>query len=170
MLLGLLSPDHGSAGAGDTEIGELDPGSWHACIAWVPQRPHVFRGSLGENVRVGRPDAGEDEVRAALERSGLMRTVEGLPDGLDTRVGDGGRGLSAGERRRLALARALVRDAPLLLLDEPTAGLDLETERDVLDGLREAVRDRTVLIVTHRPGPLELCDRVVTVQREPVAV
>ncbi len=168
VLLGLLSPDEGTARVGDAEIALLDPASWHACIAWVPQRPHVFRGSLRENVRVGRPGAGEREVRAALERSGLLRAVGELPEGLDTRVGEGGRGLSAGERRRLALARAILRDSPLLLLDEPTAGLDLATERAVLGGLRDALRDRTVLIVTHRPAPLELCDRVVTVEREAV--
>jgi thiol reductant ABC exporter CydD subunit len=168
VLLGLLSPDEGTARVGDAEIALLDPASWHACIAWVPQRPHVFRGSLRENVRVGRPGAGEREVRAALERSGLLRAVGELPEGLDTRVGEGGRGLSAGERGRLALARAILRDSPLLLLDEPTAGLDLATERAVLGGLRDALRDRTVLIVTHRPAPLELCDRVVTVEREAV--
>jgi ABC-type transport system involved in cytochrome bd biosynthesis fused ATPase/permease subunit len=99
----------------------------------------------------------------------LSETVARLPAGLATPLGEGGRGLSAGERRRLALARAILRDAPLLLLDEPTAGLDLRTERAVLEGLRDVVQDRTALIVTHRPGPLALCDRVVTVGREPVA-
>ena len=168
VLLGLLSPDEGTARVGDAEIALLDPESWHACIAWVPQRPHVFRGSLRENVRVGRPGAGEPEVRAALERSGLLRAVGELPDGLDTRVGEGGRGLSAGERRRLALARAILRDSPLLLLDEPTAGLDLATERACSAASATRCADRTVLIVTHRPAPLELCDRVVTVEREAV--
>jgi thiol reductant ABC exporter CydD subunit len=170
VLLGLLSPDEGSVRVGGIEIEELDPASWHEQIAWVPQRPHVFRGSLADNVRLGRPDAGPAEVRAALERSGLLGMVGELPDGLDTPVGEGGRGLSAGERRRLALARAIVRDAPLVLLDEPTAGLDLATERDVVEGLRDAVRGRTALIVTHRAAPLAICDRVVSVEREAIAV
>src|SRR5581483_11638935 len=153
----------------DAEIAMLDRPAWHAQIAWVPQRPRVFRGTLRENVRLGLPAAVDSAVAAAAERAGLAAALARLPDGLDTRLGEGGRGLSAGERRRLALARAILRDAPLLLLDEPTAGLDLATERAVLDGLREVVQGRSTLIVTHRPAPLALCDRVVTLAREAVA-
>ncbi len=166
-ILGLLAPGSGVARVGEVEIGLLDPAAWHACIGWVPQRPHVFRGTLLENVALGL-DAGEAQVRAAIERAGLAETLARMPAGLATPLGEGGRGLSTGERRRLALARAILRDAPLLVLDEPTAGLDLATERRVLEGLRELVRGRTVLIVTHRPAPLALCDRVVTLEREAV--
>ncbi len=168
-VLGLLAPESGVARVGEVEIADLDAAAWHRSIAWVPQRPHVFRGTVLENVRLGLAQADESAVRTALEQAGLGETVARLPAGLDTPLGEGGRGLSAGERRRLSLARAILRDAPLWLLDEPTAGLDLATERGVLEGLREAVRGRTALIVTHRPAPLALCDRVVTLGREAVA-
>jgi thiol reductant ABC exporter CydD subunit len=169
VILGLVEPGSGTARVGGAEIRDLDPRAWHAQTAWVPQRPRVFRGSLRDNVRIGHPGAGDAEVRAALAAGGLLEAADELPEGLQTRVGEGGRGLSAGERGRLALARAILRDAPLLLLDEPTAGLDLATERSVLEALRGAARGRTVLIVTHRPAPLELCDRVVSLEREAVA-
>lgn len=120
-------------------------------------------------MRLGLAHADGPAIRAAVERAGLADTVARLPAGLETPLGEGGRGLSAGERRRLALARALLRDAPLLVLDEPTAGLDLATERSVLASLREVVHGRTALIVTHRPAPLALCDRFVTLEREAVA-
>ncbi len=168
-VLGLLAPESGVARVGEVEIADLDAAAWHHSIAWVPQRPQVFRGTVLENVRLGLAQADESAVRAAIERAGLGELVARLPEGLDTPLGEGGRGLSAGERRRLSLARAILRDAPVWVLDEPTAGLDLATERSVLDGLRQAVRGRTALIVTHRPAPLALCDRVVTLGREAVA-
>jgi thiol reductant ABC exporter CydD subunit len=168
-LLGLISPESGGMRVGGVEITELDRHAWHEQLAWVPQRPHVFRGTVRENVRPGAPAATDAAVETAIERAGLGETIARMPAGLDTRLGEGGRGLSAGERRRLALARAIVRDAALLVLDEPTAGLDLATERAVLESLREVVRGHTALIVTHRPAPLALCDRVVTLEREAVA-
>ena len=106
---------------------------------------------------------------AAFEAAGLARVVLRLPRGIDTVLGDGGAGLSAGERQRLALARAFVRDAPLLVLDEPTASLDAETEADVLDAVCRLSEGRTALIVAHRPALAALADRVVRLPAAMVA-
>ena len=106
-------------------------------MAWVPQRPHLFARSIADNVRLGRPDATDDQVRRrAIADAGLDEVVARLPDGIETVLGHDGAGLSAGERQRVALARAFVRDAPLLLLDEPTANLDGRTEAGVLAAVR----------------------------------
>ena len=160
VLLGLETPDAGSMRIGGDDLLELDLAAWHARLAWVPQRPHLFAGSIAENVKLGRPDASPAAVWRALADARLADTVGALPDGLETRLGDHGAGLSAGERQRLALARAFLRDAPLLLLDEPTAGLDGATEADVLRAVRRLVRGRTVILVAHRPALLALADRV----------
>ena len=127
----------------------------------MPQRPHLFARSIADNVRLGRPDATDDAVRAAMADAGLDAVVARLPDGLDTVLGHDGAGLSAGERQRVALARAFLRDAPLLLLDEPTANLDGRTEESVLGAVRRLMVGRTVVIVAHRPSLLALADRVV---------
>jgi len=124
---------------------------------------------VAENVRLGRPDASDAHVAAALDAAGLTEVVRRLPRGVDTQLGEGGAGLSAGERQRLALARAFVRDAPLLLLDEPTASLDNETEADVLAAVRQLVSGRTALIVAHRPALAALADRTVELPPAPVA-
>jgi ATP-binding cassette subfamily C protein CydCD len=105
---------------------------------------------------------------AALDAAGLTEVVRRLPHGIDTRLGEGGAGLSAGERQRLALARAFVRNAPLLMLDEPTASLDNETQADVLAAVRELITGRTALIVAHRPALVALADRVVELEPSPV--
>jgi ATP-binding cassette subfamily C protein CydCD len=154
VLLGLEPPSAGTVRVGGTDLRELDLGAWHAQLAWVPQRPHLFAGTIADNVRIGRPDASDAAVWRALADAQL-------PHGLDRPLGERGAGLSAGERRRVALARAFVRDAPLLLLDEPTAGLDAETEADVVAAVRRLVRGRTVILVSHRPALLALADRTV---------
>ena len=128
---------------GGVDLADLDLEEWRRQIAWVPQRPHLFARSVADNVRLGRPDATDAEVEAALEASGLAEVVRRLPHGSGTLLGEGGAGLSAGERQRLSLARAFVRDAPLLLLDEPTASLDARTEADVLVAIRRLVTGRT---------------------------
>ncbi len=117
----------------------------------------------------GDPAPATAEVAAALEAAGLASVVRRLPHGVDTRLGDGGAGLSLGERQRLALARAFVRDAPLLVLDEPTASLDAETEADVLDAVRRLTEGRTALVVAHRPALAALADRVVLLPLPAVA-
>ena len=128
----------------------------------MPQRPHLFKASIAQNVRLGRSDASRDEVRAAIAAAGLTDAVRALPDGLDTVLGDRGAGLSAGERQRVALARAFLRDAPLLLLDEPTANLDGETEREVVETIRRLAEGRTVVLVAHRPALIAMADRVLS--------
>ena len=128
----------------------------------MPQRPHLFAASIAENVRLGRPGASVEEVRAAVSAAGLDGVVADLPQGLETQLGERGAGLSAGERQRVALARALLRDASLLLLDEPTANLDGDTEREVLEAVRRLSRGRTVVLVAHRPALLALADRVLS--------
>jgi thiol reductant ABC exporter CydD subunit len=170
LLLGLLEPDRGAVLAGDAAIATLERRAWHARLAWLPQRPHLFRATVFENVRVGQAGAGEAEVRRALDAAELGEVVDALPQGLETVLGEGGFGLSAGERQRLALARVLLRDAPLLLLDEPTAGLDGDTERELLVTVRHLLQGRTAVVVAHRPALLEMCDRVVQLDREQVAV
>jgi thiol reductant ABC exporter CydD subunit len=162
VLLGLLTPERGSVRVGDADLAELDLDAWRSRLAWVPQRPHLFAASIAANVRLGRGDASEEEVWAALGAAGLADVVAALPEGVQTVLGDSGAGLSAGERQRVALARAFLRDAPLLLLDEPTANLDGQTEAEVLEAVRRLSRGRTVVLVAHRPALLDLADRVVT--------
>jgi ATP-binding cassette, subfamily C, bacterial CydCD len=168
VLLGLVPPTAGSVSIGGLELDELDPAGWRARLAWVPQRPRLLAAPIGENIRLGRPDASPQALSRAVAAAGLRDVVARLPRGLDEPLGDRGAGLSAGERQRVALARAFLRDAPLLLLDEPTANLDGETEEAVLDSVAELARGRTVLLAAHRPALVALADRAFTL--DPAAV
>ncbi|MFD7226893.1 thiol reductant ABC exporter subunit CydD [Streptomyces sp. NPDC059881] len=166
VVLGLVQPDEGTvrvggAGEAPVDLASVDRGAWHEKIAWVPQRPYLFAGTVAENVRLARPGADDAAVMAALRDAGAYDFVAGLPQGVETVLGEDGAGLSAGQRQRLALARAFLADRPLLLLDEPTAALDGETEAGVVDAVRRLARGRTVLLVVHRPALLSLADRVV---------
>ncbi|MFI8765619.1 thiol reductant ABC exporter subunit CydD [Streptomyces sp. NPDC053792] len=166
VVLGFAVPEEGgSVRVGGADLATLDLEEWRARIAWVPQRPHLFAGTVAENVRLARPDASDEAVRDALRDAGADGFVAGLPQGLDTLLGEDGAGLSAGQRQRLALARAFLADRPLLLLDEPTAALDGETEAGVVEAVRRLAAGRTVLLVVHRPALLAVADRVVTVGR-----
>ncbi|MFJ4469822.1 thiol reductant ABC exporter subunit CydD [Streptomyces sp. NPDC089424] len=160
-LLGFVRPAEGRVRIGGVDLAEIDLEQWRSRIAWVPQRPHLFAGTITENVRLARPDADEAAVRRALRDAGALAFVEALPQGTDTVLGEDGAGLSAGQRQRLALARAFLADRPVLLLDEPTAALDGETEADVVEAVGRLAAGRTVLLVVHRPALLRLADRVV---------
>jgi ATP-binding cassette, subfamily C, bacterial CydCD len=167
VLLGFVAPERGAVRAGGIDLAELDADAWRARIAWVPQRPHLFARSIAENVRLGRQNASEEELAAAVAAAGLGGVTNRLPDGLDTVLGERGAGLSAGERQRVALARAFLRDAPLLLLDEPTANLDGQTEQQVLEAVQRLSTGRTVILVAHRPALLSMADRVVGLGKTP---
>jgi ABC-type multidrug transport system fused ATPase/permease subunit len=161
LLLGFLVPTTGTIRVGDTELCALDIERWRRHIAWVPQRPYLFSGTVADNVRLGAPDAADEDVWAALRQAEAAAFVAGLPDGLATRLGEQGTGLSAGQRQRIALARAFLRDAPLLLLDEPTAGLDADSESAVLAAIERLSAGRTVLLVAHRAASVRSAERVV---------
>ena len=164
VLVGLHAPTAGAVRVGDVPLGDLDPDAWHARIAWVPHRPTPLRGSVREVVALGLPDdlvVADEALWRTLAEVGLDEDVRTLPQGLDTLVGSGGAQLSAGQQHRLALARALLRPAGLVVLDEPSGDLDAASERLLLAALDRFRSRRTVLVVTHRVAVAERADRVV---------
>jgi len=150
LLVGLARPESGRILINGQDLTLLEPDSWRSRLAWVPQSPYFTSGTVRENLLLGRPDADENQIDTALEAASASQFIRRLPLGLDTPLGDRGAGLSGGELRRLALARAYVRQATLVVLDEPTAGLDPENERLVCDALERLARGRTVLVISHR--------------------
>jgi thiol reductant ABC exporter CydD subunit len=163
LLLGFLPPDVGDVTVDGIRVSELDPAAWRGQIGWLPQRPTLFGGSVRDNIAMGAPLAGDQEIRDASALAAADEFVADLRHGYDTRLGDGGRALSSGERRRIALARALVRDPNLLILDEPTANLDVETAARVVDGIRRRAAGRAVLVIEHRTDLSAIADRVVRI-------
>ncbi|MET9381887.1 thiol reductant ABC exporter subunit CydD [Streptomyces sp. NPDC002928] len=170
VLLGFVTPAQGRVRVGGTDLTGLDLEQWRSRIAWVPQRPHLYAGTIAENVRLARPDADDGAVRRALGDAGALEFVDALPAGTGTVLGEDGAGLSAGQRQRLALARAFLADRPVLLLDEPTAALDGETEAEIVEAVRRLAVGRTVLLVVHRPALLGVADRVVRLEEAGPAV
>lgn len=163
-LLGLCRPTSGVVRVGGVELGSIELPAWHRRIAWVPQGPTLLAGTVGDNIRLGRPDASDEEVRAAAAVAAADRFVEGLVDGYDTVLGEAGLRLSGGQRQRLAVARAVLRDAPLVLLDEFTAHLDPAVEEEVADAVAGFLTDRTAVVVAHRARTARVADRIVVVE------
>lgn len=166
-LLGFAQPSAGHIVVSGPDTGspidraDLDLDAWRAQLAWVPQRPHLFAATVADNIRLGKAAATDAEVMRAAELAGAAEFIGALPAGLGTLLGERGAGLSTGQRRRIALARAFLRDAPVLLLDEPTAGLDADSEAVVADAISRLMMGRTVLLVTHRPALAAIAHEVV---------
>ncbi len=162
VLLRFVEPDSGRVVIGGVPLAEVDPARWRTLVGYVPQHPYLFQGTVADNLRLARPRASDADLIAAAAAANAHGFVSHMPDGYDTAVGEGGLRLSGGERQRLAIARAFLKDAPMLILDEPTANLDEESAGVVLDALRTLARSRTVLMISHRPEPVLLADRVVS--------
>jgi len=161
LLLGFEHPWSGTICCGEVDLAAVDPEDWRERIAWLPQDPAVFTASLADNVRLGCPGATDGEVVDALQAAGGGRLLAALPQGIATILGEGGRRVSAGERRRIGLARVILRDAPLLVLDEPTAHLDPVAADDIAWRLRRLAAGRTTLLISHDARLDGLADEIV---------
>lgn len=159
LLTRAWDPQHGNILFNDVPLREFSEHALRRTVSVVPQRVHLFSATLRENLRLAAPEASDDVLSAMLERVGLHKLLE--DDGLNSWLGEGGRQLSGGELRRLAIARALLHDAPLMLLDEPTEGLDATTESQILDLLANAMVGKTVIMVTHRLRGLASFDQII---------
>jgi ABC-type multidrug transport system fused ATPase/permease subunit len=169
LVARLADPQEGTVTCGGVDLRDVDPRAWRERVAWVPQRATLFAGTIADNVRLARPEASEAEVTRALAAAGADALVASLPGGARTRVGDGGRRLSAGQSRRIALARAFLDDAPLVILDEPTAHLDPDSAAAVESAVARLADGRTVLLITHRRELARRCDRVLELRDGAVA-
>lgn len=161
VLLRFIEPSSGSVRVGRRPLAAIAPADWRRHVAWVPQRPHLFFGTVRDNLCLARPDATDDQLWRALESAAARSFVEALPRGLDTAIGERGARLSGGQAQRLALARAWLADAPLVVLDEPTSQLDPWTEPEISAAIDRLRAGRTVLLIAHRLSMLRRADRVV---------
>jgi ATP-binding cassette, subfamily C, bacterial CydD len=164
VLLRFLDPQEGIVAANGVPIAGLPVEAWRRHVALVPQRPHLFYGSVLENIGLARPGASRSEVERAAELAGVTEFVRRLPQGYDAQIGERGQRLSGGEAQRLAIARAFLKDAPLLVLDEPTSSLDPESEELIKAALDRLARYRTVLIVAHRLNTVRAADRIAVLE------
>lgn len=162
-LLGFEVPDTGVIRIDGAPLSTLDISAWRAQIAWVPQNPTIFSGSIADNIRLGVPGASAEQVESASRVAAIHDFIMTIPGGYSAQVGSRGMRLSGGQRQRIALARAVLLERPVMVLDEFTAHLDPDTEMQVLDALTPVLRNRTVLLITHRTSALRLADRVVTI-------
>jgi ATP-binding cassette, subfamily B, bacterial len=165
LLLRFYDPQSGSVRVDGIELTRADPRAVRRRLAVVPQEPVIFAASVLDNVRFGRPDASDADVRAACEAAHANEFIDRLPQGYDSHLGERGVRLSGGQRQRLAIARAILADRPILLLDEATSALDAESERMVQRALERLMADRTVLMIAHRLATVRHADRIAVMER-----
>ena len=165
LLMRFVDPETGTTRANGVEVTDLPARVWRENLALVPQRPHLFHGSVYDNIRLARPGASQEEIERAAELAGAAGFIRQLPDGYATAIGERGTRLSGGEAQRIAIARAFLKDAPVLLMDEPTSGLDPESERLIRAALERLAAGRTVLVVAHRLNTVYGADRIAVLDR-----
>ncbi|MCC7207093.1 MAG: thiol reductant ABC exporter subunit CydD [Anaerolineae bacterium] len=169
LLLGFLQPSSGRILVNGAPLDGLPPDAWRAHVAWVAQSPYLFHGSVADNLRLARPDATPDDLVEAARQANAHSFIAALPQGYDTPIGERGARLSGGQAQRLALARAFLRPASLLLFDEATSNLDPENERLIGDALMRLVRKRTVFVIAHRLHTVADADQIIALDGGRVA-
>ncbi|WP_003543183.1 thiol reductant ABC exporter subunit CydD [Desulfotomaculum nigrificans] len=169
LLLRFMEPDQGTISVNDIPLQKIPPDDWCQQVALVPQNPYLFYGTVADNILWGRPGATREEVIKAAQQAGAHRFISQLPQGYDTLVGEQGLRLSGGQAQRIAIARAFLKDAPLLILDEATAGLDPASEQVVHEALDRLMQGRTVLMITHSLATVERADRILVLAAGRVA-
>ena len=165
LILGFSQPTRGRILINQQPFLDIDLTAWRRQVIWLPQRSHLFHGSIADNIRLALPDADREQVERAASLARADRFIADLPQGYDTLIGEGGHGLSGGEIQRIALARAFLKDAPLVVLDEATASLDLESEAQIQDAITELARGRTLLMVAHRLKTVERMPRILVLDQ-----
>ncbi len=169
LILRFADPGAGRITADGVDLREMPADAWRARVAWVPQRPHIFAGTIAENIRLARPDAPAEAVREAARAAQADEYIEALPLGYDTPIGEGGLRLSGGQAQRLALARAFLKDAPLLVLDEITSQLDPDLEARLTRATARLMAGRSVLTIAHRLATVREADRIVVLRNGRIA-
>ena len=169
LLLGFLRPQSGRILVDGVDLATLDATVWRQQVAWVPQQPYLFQDSLAANIRLGKPQASQDEIAAAARAAGLDGFIASLADGYQTRIGEMGARLSSGQAQRLALARAFIKDAPLIIFDEPSARLDPELEAELADTIARLSAGRVSLVIAHRLSSLSGAQQIAVLQKGRIA-
>ncbi len=169
LLLRFIEPQAGQISMGDKPLRKVSPGSWREQVAWVPQNPYLFNASVRENLLLARPKAGHDQIIRAARLAHAPDFVQALPNGYDTVIGERGARLSGGQLQRIALARAFLKDAPFLLLDEATANLDPLYEQLIQESIRKLLHGRTSLIIAHRLHTITRADHIVVMDKGQIA-
>lgn len=164
LLLGFLKPDTGRILIGGVDLQQIPREEWYRHLAWVSQTPYLFNDTIEGNIRVGHPGANQSEVVEAARAAGIHDFITQLPEGYGTSCGERGLRLSGGQAQRIALARAFLRDAPVVLLDEPTSQLDPVTEAYILDELHDWFADRTLILITHRLNAAIRMDQILVIE------
>jgi ATP-binding cassette subfamily C protein LapB len=163
LVLGLYEPTGGMVSMDGTDIRQIDPAELRRFIGYVPQDIMLFRGTVRDNITIGTHDVDDARIMAAARIAGVDRFVQKHPSGFDMEVEEGGRGLSGGQRQCIVLARALILDPPVLVLDEPTSNMDNKTEMLLKRSLSQIIQHKTLLLITHRASLLDMVDRLIVI-------